>query len=413
MARTVARLTALKVARAKRPGMYPDGGGLYLQVTQGGASWVYRFMLNGRAREMGLGPVHTITLAEAREKATQARKLRLDGFDPIERRRSERAAQRVAGAKAMSFRQCGDAFIASHEAGWGGVHRRQWTNSLAQHVYPVIGDVLVHAIDTALVMKVVEPQWRSIPETASRIRGRIEAILDWAKVRGYRAGENPARWRGHLDKLLPARGRVRKVKHYAALPYVELPGFIAALREQAGIAARALEFTILTAARTGETRFARWSEFDLLDQTWTVPDQRMKAGKEHRIPLCERTLAILQGMRAHRLTDDGFVFPGSKVGRPLADTVLLRLLQRMGRGDLTAHGFRSSFRDWAAERTHFPSEVAEMALAHAVGSKVEAAYRRGDMFEKRRRLMQQWATFCTTAPAQERASNVALIRKTS
>ena len=382
--------------------MYPDGGGLYLQITKGGASWVYRFMLNGRAREMGLGPVHTITLAEARERATQARKLRLDGVDPIERRRSVRAAQRVAGAMAMSFRQCGDAFIASLGAAWGAVHRRQWTNSLAQHVHPVIGDVRVHAIDTTLVMKVIEPMWKSIPETAYRIRGRIEAILDWAKVRGYRAGENPARWRGHLDKLLPPRGKVRKVKHYAALPYVELPGFMAALREQEGIAARALEFTILTAARTGETRFARWSEFDLLDKIWTVPDQRMKAGKEHRIPLCDRTLAILQGVRAHRLTDDGFVFPGSKVGRPLADTVLLRLLQRMGRDDLTAHGFRSSFRDWAAERTHFPSEVAEMALAHAVGSKVEAAYRRGDMFEKRRRLMDAWAEFLVKVPAEHR-----------
>src|SRR5262249_34907750 len=237
MARTVARLTALKVARAKRPGMYPDGGGLYLQVTQGGASWVYRFMLNGRARQMGLGPVHTITLAEARERARQARKLQLDGIDPIERRRSERAAQRVAEATAMSFRQCGDAFIASHGAAWGAVHRRQWTNSLAKHVHLVIGDVRVHAIDTTLVMKVVEPLWRRIPETAYRIRGRIEAILDWAKVSGYRAGENPARWRGHLDKLLPPRGKVHKVEHHAALPYAEVPGFMAALREQEGIAA--------------------------------------------------------------------------------------------------------------------------------------------------------------------------------
>ena len=401
MAQTVGRLTALKVARAKRPGMYADGGGLYLQITKGGASWVYRFMLNGRAREMGLGPVHTITLAEARERATQARKLRLDGVDPIERRRSERAAQRVAGAMAMSFRQCGDAFIASHGTGWGALHRRQWTNSLAQHVYPVIGDVRVQDIDTALVMKVVEPLWRSIPETAYRIRGRIEAVLDWAKVLRYRTGENPARWRGHLDKLLPARSKVRKVEHHAALPYAELPRFMAALREQEGIAARALEFIILTAARTGETRFARWSEFNLLDKTWTVPDRRMKSGKEHRVPLCERTLAILQGMQAHRHADDGFVFPGSKVSRPLADTVLLRLLQRMGRADLTTHGFRSSFRDWAAEQTHFPSEVVEMALAHTVGSKVEVAYRRTDMFNKRRKLMDAWAEFLSLAPASE------------
>jgi integrase len=402
MARTTERLTALKVARAKLPGMYPDGRGLYLQVTAGGASWVYRFMLNGRARWMGLGPVHTITLAEAREKATQARRLRLDGIDPIERRHSELVAQRVAGETAMTFRQCGDAFIASHEAGWGSaVHRRQWTNSLVQHVYPVIGHVRVDAITTALVMKVVEPLWKIIPETASRLRSRIENILDFARVRGYRVGENPARWRGHLDHLLPAKSQMYRVEHYAALPYAELPGFMAALREQEGIAARALEFTILTAARTGETRFARWSEFDLLDKTWTIPDRRMKAGKEHRVPLCERPLVILQGMQAHRHADDGFVFPGGKVGRPLADTVLLRLLQRMGRDDLTTHGFRSSFRDWAAEQTHFPSEVVEMALAHTVGSKVEVAYRRTDMFNKRRKLMDAWAEFLSLAPASE------------
>jgi len=400
MARTVGRLTALKVARAKAPGMYADGGGLYLQVTEGGASWIYRYMLNARARAMGLGPIHTITLAEARERATQARKLRLDGIDPIQQRRSERAAQRVAGATAMSFRQCGDAFITSREAGWGALHRRQWTNSLAQHVYPVIGDVRVQDIDTTLVMKVVEPLWRSIPETASLIRGRIEAILDWAKVRGYRTGENPARWRGHVDKLLPARGKVRKVEHHAALPYAELPTFLAALREQEGIAALALEFTILTCVRSGGTRFARWSEFDLLAKVWTVPAQRMKAQREHRIPLSARSLAILQEMHARRHADDGFVFPGRKVGRPLADTVLLRLLQRLGRGDLTIHGFRSSFRDWAAERTSFPREVAEMALAHSIPSAVEAAYRRGDLFEKRRKLMQQWATFCTTEPLE-------------
>jgi integrase len=412
MARTTERLTALKVQRAKRSGMYPDGHGLYLQVTEGGASWVYRFMLNGRAREMGLGPLHTITLAEARERATRARKLRLDGVDPIEQRRSEQAAQRVAGATAMSFRQCADAFIASHEAGWGSaVHRRQWTNSLAQHVHPVIGALPAHAIDTTLVRKVIEPLWGSIPETASRIRGRVEAILDWAKVRGYRAGENPARWRGHLDKLLPARGKVRKVEHHAALHYGELPGFMAALREQEGIAARALEFTILTATRVGETRFARWSELDLLDETWTVPSRRMKSGREHRVPLSARVLAILEAMQVHRHldrhVDDGFVFPGSKVGRPLADTVLLRLLQRMGRGDLTVHGFRSTFRDWAAERTNFPSEVAEMALAHSVGSKVEAAYRRGDLFDKRRRLMEAWAEYCAKTPS-EKGSVIAL-----
>jgi integrase len=268
----------------------------------------------------------------------------------------------------------------------------------------------VQAIDTALVLKVLEPIWTAKPETAGRVRGRIESILDWATAREYRQGENPARWRGHLDKLLPARGKVRKVEHHAALPYGELAGFLVALREQEGIAARALEFTILTAARTGETIFARWTELNLLDKTWTIPAGRMKAGREHRVPLSARALAILEDMQQHRHGDDAFVFPGGKPGKSLSNMAYLMLLRRMGRHELTAHGFRSSFRDWAAERTNFPAEVAEMALAHAVESKVEAAYRRGDLFEKRRRLMQHWASFCTSPPAQERQSNVAPIR---
>jgi integrase len=245
------------------------------------------------------------------------------------------------------------------------------------------------------------------------VRGRIESILDWAKAREYRQGENPARWRGHLDKLLPARGKVRKVEHHAALPYTELPDFLVALREQEGIAARALEFTILTAARTGETIGARWSEFDLLDKTWTVPAERMKAGKAHRVPLSARALGILEEMQVHRHVDDGFVFPGGKPGKPLSNMAFLMLLRRMERDDLTAHGFRATFKTWASERTAVQNEIAEAALAHVVGSKVEQAYRRGDMFEKRRKLMQQWATFCTTAPAQETPSNVTAFRKSS
>ena len=277
---------------------------------------------------------------------------------------------------------------------------------------PIIGALPVQAIDTSLVHKVLEPIWATKPETASRLRGRIEAVLDWAKVRGYRQDENPARWRGHMDKLLPARGKVGRVEHHAALPFAELPGFLVALREQEGIAARAFEFTVLTAARAGETMGARWNEFDLRDKTWTVPAGRIKAGREHRVPLSARALAILQEMQAHRHADDAFVFPGSKPSKPLWNATFLMLLRRMGRGDLTTHGFRSSFRDWVAERTNFPGEVAELALAHTVGNPVEAAYRRGDMFEKRRRLMQQWATFCATAPTQE-ANNVAPIRQTS
>ena len=271
-----------------------------------------------------------------------------------------------------------------------------------------MGGLSVQAIDTALVLKVLEPIWTTKPETAGRVRGRMESILDWAKVRGYRAGENPARWRGHLDKLLPARSKVRRVEHHAALPYAKLPGFLMSLRDQEGIAARALEFAIVTAARTGEVIGARWSEIDLLEKTWTVPPGRMKAGREHRVPLSASALAILEEMQPHRHAEDSFVFPGAKLGRPLSNMAFLMLLRRMGRNNLTAHGFRSSFRDWAAERTNFPSEVVEMALAHMVGSKVEAAYRRGNLFEKRSRLMAAWATFCNE-PEQKAQSNVAFL----
>jgi integrase len=408
------RLTVLKVKRAKRPGMYADGGGLYLQVSENGASWLYRYMLRGRAREMGLGPLSLYGLAEARAKALDARRLRHEGIDPIEARRSARAQLRLDAAKAMTFQQCAEAHIKAQRAGWrNGKHAAQWETTLVTYAGPIIGALPVQAVDTALVLKVLEPIWTTKPDTASRLRGRIEAVLDWAKVRGYRAEENPARWRGHLDKLLPARSKLRKIRHHTALPYRELPGFLVELREQEGIAARALGFTILTAARTGETIFARWSEFDLLDRTWMVPAGRMKAGREHRVPLSARALAILEGMQARRSADDGFVFPGRKPGKPLSNMAFLMLLRGMGRGDLTTHGFRSSFRDWVAERTNFPSEVAEMALAHAVGNKVEAAYRRGDMFEKRRKLMEAWATFCTAAPAQAPAGNVAAFRKLS
>jgi integrase len=268
----------------------------------------------------------------------------------------------------------------------------------------------VQAVDAGFVLKVIEPIWTAKPETAGRVRGRLESILDFAKVRGYRDGENPARWRGHLDKLLPARGKVRKVEHHAALAYSELPGFLVALRGQEGVAARALEFLIFTASRTNEVIGARWNEINFVDKTWTVPATRMKAHREHRVPLPSRPLAILDEMQAARRDDDAFAFPGGKPGAALSNMAFLMLLRRMGRGDVTAHGFRSSFRDWAAERTNFPSEVAEMALAHVVGGKVEAAYRRGDLFEKRRRLMQQWATFCASAPANAEPNRIVPLR---
>jgi integrase len=301
----------------------------------------------------------------------------------------------LEAGRAVTFRHCAEAYIASHEAGWRNEkHAAQWSATLATYAEPIIGGLSVQSIDTAEVMRVLEPMWAKKSETASRLRGRVEAVLDWAKVRGYRQGENPARWRGHLDKLLPARSKVRKVKHHAALPYDELPEFITALREQEGDAARGLEFTVLTAARTGETLGATWGEIDLAQKVWIIPGERMKAGKEHRVPLSARAIEILKGVNPERASPDVTLFQGGKAGKPLSSIAMGRTLRRMHRGDLTVHGFRSSFRDWAAEWTNFPSEVAEMALARSLGDKVEAAYRRGDLFERRRRMMDDWAKHC-------------------
>ena len=399
MARTVGKLNAMAVARAKRRGYYGDGGGLYLQVSDSGAkSWVFRFKDSGKLREMGLGPLHTIGLAEARERAQDCRRKRLDGLDPIEARKAQRMAAKLDAAKAMTFKACAERYIASHKAGWRNAkHAAQWTATLETYVYPSFGGLPVQAVDVGLVMKAVEPIWAEKPETAGRVRGRIEAILDWAKSRGYREGENPARWRGHLENLLPKRSKVRRVEHHAALPYPEIGTFMTELRQQEGVAARALEFAILTAARTGEVIGARWSEINIAEQLWTIPAERMKGGREHRVPLSDAALAIVRSMAEIRQGD--FVFPGGKTNRPLSNMAFLMLLRRMGRSDLTAHGFRSTFSDWCAEQTNFPAEVREMALAHAVGDKVEAAYRRGDLFEKRRQLAEAWATYCcATAP---------------
>ncbi len=333
--------------------------------------------------------------------------------ESIEARRTERARQRLDAAKAITFKQCAESYIASHSAGWRNErHKYQWPATLSAYAYPIIGALPVQAVDTTLVLKVLEPIWTAKPETAGRVRQRLENILDFAKVRGYRDGENPARWRGHLDKLLPPRSKVRKVEHLAALPYAELPAFLANLRTREAIAARGLEFLILTAARTGEVIGARWNEIDLLDKAWTVPASRMKAHREHRVPLTSRALAILSETRAARYGDaaDAFVFPGPKAGKPLSNMAFLMLMRRMGYGDLTAHGFRATFKTWASERTSYRNEIVEAALAHVIGDKVEQAYRRTDMFEKRRRLMLQWAIFCTTAPVQKRTSTVTPLR---
>jgi integrase len=389
MPRTLNRLSPIKVQKSKRKGLHADGGGLYLRISASGSkAWIFRYGENGRLHDMGLGPVHTVSLPRARELARECRELRLQGHDPIAHRRAALAARKASDAKAMTFHQAADAYIASHEAAWRNAeHRRQWGSTLDQHVHPTIGTLAVAAIDTALVMKVVDPIWREIPETASRVRGRIESVLDWAKARGFRTGENPARWRGHLDHLLPARRKMRQVEHLAAMPYVEVPAFLADLRRQEGIAARALEFAILTAARTGEVMGATWSE--ITGDVWIIPASRMKGAREHRVPLAPAALAILRGLP--RQSDYVFSGPRGRLGKKA-------IAKALRRDDVTVHGFRSAFSDWAAHETNYPNHVVEQALAHAVGSAVERAYRRGDLFDKRRELMQAWGTYCSCGP---------------
>jgi integrase len=396
MAQKIQRLTALAVNHASTPGLYADGAGLYLRVGRGGAkSWALRYMLKGKPREMGLGALTKVSLADARKKASDARLLLSDGRDPLTQRQEEErqrvAAEKLATARAITFDKCADAYVSAHEIAWKNEkHRQQWRNTLTTYASPVFGSVSVQDIDTDHVMRAIEPIWTTKTETARRVRGRIEVILDWAKVRGYRTGENPARWRGHLNHLLPARSKVRTVKHHAALPYTEIPAFMKELREIEGTSAAALEFLILTAARTSEVIYARWPEIDLKNHVWTVPAKRMKGSREHRVPLSASATAVLKRMK--RLKGD-YVFPGRTADSPLSNMALLMTLGRMNRGDITSHGFRSTFRDWAAERTNFPSEVVEMALAHAVESKTEAAYRRTDLFDKRQRLMEVWAEY--------------------
>ncbi|MCZ6496966.1 MAG: tyrosine-type recombinase/integrase, partial [Alphaproteobacteria bacterium] len=360
-------------------------------------SWVYRFMLNGTAQWMGLGPLHDVPLADARVAASEKRELRRAGVNPIKARNDALDASRLDAARSITFKDAAERYMAAHKAGWRNAkHADQWRSTLETYAYPVLGSLPVQGVDVALVMKVLEPIWATKTETASRVRQRIESILDWASARGYRLGENPARWRGHIDKLLPSRSKVQKVEHYPALPYDEVGAFMAGLRMQQGTAASALEFLILTACRTGEGIGAQWGEFNIEESLWTVPAERVKSGRQHRVPLSPPALKVIQAMQKVRATesDDGFVFPGGKRGRPLSNMALLALLKRMGRSDLTVHGFRSTFRDWAAERTNYPREAAEMALGHIVSDKVEAAYRRGDLFQKRRRLMDEWARFC-------------------
>jgi integrase len=408
------KLSDAKVKRLAAPGVYPDGAGLYLQVTLGKAgdvrrSWFARLRLpDGRSRDMGLGTYELVPLAEARAKALAARIEAKAGRDPLALREAEKLQVKVAAARSLTFRQAAEAYIAAHRERWRNAkHAGQWSVTLASYAYPVFGDFQVAVVDKRDVLAALEPIWTAKPETASRVRGRIEAVLDWAAERGHRAeGDNPAR-RERLKHSLPSRAALAKAKprgNHAALPFVEMPAFWADLAARDGIGARALAFAILTAARTGEVIGADWREMDLEAAVWTLPGERMKGGREHRVPLSAPALALLRTLSPQAT---GPVFAGH--GRALSNMAMLATLRRMGRPDITTHGFRSTFRDWAAERTAFPREAAEAALAHAIGDKVEAAYRRGDLFEKRRKLMEAWGAYCVT-PAGERGAVVGMRR---
>jgi integrase len=379
--------------------MYADGGSLYLRVAEGGSKqWIFRYVTNGRMRDMSLGAVHTFSLAEARGRATEARKLRADGIDPIDHKHAQRAARRAADAKQMAFRQCAEQFIKENERKWTNPkHRHDWRVSLDTYVYPTLGNLPVAAIDTPLVLKVIKPLWERVPETGRRVRGRIESVLGWATVHHYRSGDNPARWQGHLEHAMPSRTEIAPVEHHAAMPYAEVPAFMGKLKGNSNALAACLEFTVLTAARRAEATGAVWSEIDLDAATWTIPGSRMKAGKEHRVPLSPPAAAVLKRMAEVRTSE--YVFPGNVAGRPVSGAAVAALAKRLAGGDTTLHGFRSSFRDWASEHTSFQNEVAEMALAHAIPSAVEKAYRRGELIDKRRKLMDAWAAYCAKVEA--------------
>jgi integrase len=409
MARPIHRLSARAVASAKERGLYADGGGLFLQVARSGSrSWLFRFTLRGKTRHMGLGPTALVSLAEARAAAFECRKLCLLGKDPINERLARRSDEMLAASRALTFDECAARYIEAQSPAWrNSKHRMQWSATLSTYASPVFGSSPVQQVSTELVMRALDPIWTTKAETASRLRGRIESVLNWATARGYRQGENPARWRGHLQNLLPAPARLQKVRHHAALTYEEIGAFLADVRKRHGVAPAALEFLILTAARTSEVLGARWEEFELAKRVWIIPATRMKTRREHRVPLSSAALHVVQRMQG---AGTEFVFPAATHNNPLSNMALLALLKRMGHNELTVHGFRSTFRDWVAEQTNYPREVAETALAHSISNKVEAAYRRGDLLEKRGRLMAEWAEYC--AVSREPAEVLPLQRST-
>ena len=406
----MANLTAMRLKQPMANGRHRDGEvkGLYFRVVGDSRSWMLRVVIDGKRCDLGLGSYPDVGLADAREKARAKRTAIAAGINPLAEKRAKAEADRVERAKAKTFEDCAAAYIEDQKAGWKNEkHAKQWTATLETYAYPKFGKVSVASVDTALVLEVLRPLWGSKTETASRLRGRIEKVLDWAKVSGYCDGENPARWRGHLDKILKPRAKVQKVEHHAALPYAHIGGFMTDLRKRDGMSARALEFAILTAARSGEVRGATIGEFDLdsPSPTWTIPRERMKADKEHRIPLAPAAVALLKALP--KVEGSKFVFPAPR-GGALSDMALTAVLKRMDRDDLTAHGFRSTFRDWAGEQTAYPREVIEHALAHQLKDKAEAAYQRGDLLEKRARLMDDWAKRC--AQADNTSGNVVAIK---
>lgn len=407
MAQSVNQLTTIKVQRVKTPGMYADGAGLYLQVTSENAkSWLLRYSLVGKAREMGLGSLRKVSLAEARRKARECHRLLEGHVDPIEHRRAARTAAALASAKTITFKEAAAKYIAMRSKGLKNAkHAAQWGTTIATYAGQVLGKLPVRDITVDLVHRVLEPIWTTKPETAGRVRGRIEKILGWAKVNGYREGENPARWRDNLDQLLPRLSEVRKVKHHPALPYAELPAFMKMLRHEVGTAARALEFTILTAARTEEVMLARPAEITRRDKLWTAPPEHMKLKREHLVPLCDQAMRLLES------ASESYLFPSaSHPDKHLSNMAMLKVLERMGYSHVTVHGFRSTFKDWAGDRTRFENYVSEAALAHASGDKIEAAYARSAVLDKRRKLMEAWAKFCSSDAVAEVGNRVVALR---
>jgi len=410
MARGIEKLSAVQVQRLRKPGLHGDGAGLWLNVGPGaaltgakpkdGKSWIFRYSIKGRARDMGLGPLHTVSLAQARQRAQAQRQLLLDGVDPL----GAKIAARAEAATAISFRACTMKYIVANRAGWRTAkHGKQFEKTLQTYAFPVMGDLPANAIETGHVLKAIEPIWATKSATAGRVRGRIEVVLDYATAHGWRTGENPARWRGHLENILPNRSKVAKTEHHPALGWRYVAAFMAELDRRDSVAALALKFVILTAARANEVIGATWSEIDLQAALWTLPADRTKTRTEHRVPLSAAALDVLRAAASFRQGDA--VFPGEAKGGKLGHWMMREhVLLRTGRSDLTVHGFRSTFRDWCGE-TGQSSDLAEAALGHVVGNKTVAAYARGDLLQRRRRLMDQWATYCTT-PTEERGQVV-------